>query len=472
MWDYINYLAGSKQTVATYTYGDSTWGDMLTNYNGTTISYDAIGNPTKWRNAVSLTWEGRELQRADLAVNVYVDYTYNSDGIRTSKSYTNALSGETRNHTYVLDGTRILSEKITGSLSYTLYYLYDESGNVQGFIYNNTHYYYQKNLQGDVVRILNSSGSVVVEYTYDAWGNIVSTTGSMASTLGQYNPFRYRSYYYDVETGFYYLQSRYYDPVVGRFLNADGIIGANGGIEGYNMFAYCNNNPVMYVDPSGECSISATIEVLEQVLQLMMMASGFYANGVPLYDSFYLASQVRSVRQQGNDDTLLVAYDFGSPDVSGETSTVYVDYSATMFVVNGYKITAQYECCTMPQFAAAYIHHDDLCAAVLKNGTYRFRYKGGKFDGTGGYHVTTYPDNEGTVPCVRWSMSQGKFVSDTADAIYIHRGGRTSTLPDSIWSKGCILINRIDSNNSNWYAFKDSLDITEGIFILYGPNRH
>ena len=112
---------------------------MLTNYNGTAITYDAIGNPTKWRNAVSLTWEGRELQRADLAVNVYVDYTYNSDGIRTSKSYTNALSGETRNHTYVLDGTRILSEKVTGSTSYTLYYLYDESGNVQGFIYNNAY---------------------------------------------------------------------------------------------------------------------------------------------------------------------------------------------------------------------------------------------------------------------------------------------------------------------------------------------
>ena len=248
-------ITSESQTVATYTYGDSAWGDKLTAYNGTAITYDAIGNPTKWRNAVSLTWEGRELQRADLAVNVYVNYAYNSDGIRTSKSYTNALSGETRNHTYVLDGTRILSEKVIGSLSYTLYYLYDESGDVQGFIYNNAYYYYQKNLQGDVVRILNSTGNIVVEYTYDAWGKVLTISGSMASTLGQYNPFRYRSYYYDREMGFYYLQSRYYDPTVGRFLNADSseLIGANGNLQGYNLFAYCNSNPITHTDETGEC---------------------------------------------------------------------------------------------------------------------------------------------------------------------------------------------------------------------------
>ena len=80
---------------------------------------------------------------------------------------------------------------------------------------------------------------------------MLSVTGSLASTIGQYNPFRYRSYYYDTETGFYYLQSRYYDPTVGRFLNADGIVGANGGIQGYNLFAYCNNNPIIYIDISG-----------------------------------------------------------------------------------------------------------------------------------------------------------------------------------------------------------------------------
>ncbi len=131
-----------------------------------------------------------------------------------------------------------------------MYYYYDESG-VAGFEYNGAKYHYIKNLQGDVVEIYDANGIRAVQYTYDAWGNVISITGSLATTIGQINPFRYRGYYYDTETGFYYLQSRYYDPTVGRFLNADGIIGANGGILGYNMFAYCSNNPVMYVDFTG-----------------------------------------------------------------------------------------------------------------------------------------------------------------------------------------------------------------------------
>ena len=254
MYDYINYVSGSKETVATYTYGNSTWGDMLTAYNGTAITYDAISNPLKWRNSSSLTWEGRTLTAQTLNSDDRLTYSYNSNGIRTQKQFYDYMTGGYRTYNYVLDGTRIIKETVSDpayNLNYTLYYLYDASGSVQGFIYNNQYYYFQKNLQGDVVRILNSSGTVVVEYTYDAWGKVLSVTGSQASTIGQYNPFRYRSYYYDVETGFYYLQSRYYDPTVGRFLNADGIIGANGGIEGYNMFAYCSNNPVKFADYSG-----------------------------------------------------------------------------------------------------------------------------------------------------------------------------------------------------------------------------
>ena len=174
-----------------------------------------------------MTWEGRELQAATVTAGPRAVYEYNSNGIRTKKT----LAGTVK-YDYVVDGSRILSETVTHSsmgTTYTLYYLYDETGSVQGFIYNNQHYYFQKNLQGDVIRILNNYGEVVTEYTYDAWGKVLTTTGSLASTIGQYYPFRYRGYYYDTETGFYYLQSRYYDPVVGRFLNADSIIGANGG---------------------------------------------------------------------------------------------------------------------------------------------------------------------------------------------------------------------------------------------------
>ena len=160
-----------------------------------------------------------------------------------------------RSYQYILDGTRIIYEKQQtvaqgGGATNILYYYYDESG-VAGFELDGTKYYFLKNIQGDVVNILNSSGQVVVTYTYDAWGKVLSITGTLASSVGQINPFRYRSYYYDRETGFYYLQTRYYDPVVGRFLNSDSIIGANGGIQGYNMFAYCGNNPVIYNDPLG-----------------------------------------------------------------------------------------------------------------------------------------------------------------------------------------------------------------------------
>ena len=250
----------ASYTQKIYSYSAGTWGDLLTAYDGTTITYDAIGNPMNWRNATSLTWDGRKLTNQSISSTNSLSYGYNSDGIRVSKSYGSSSEMLSRSYQYILDGTRIIYEKQQtvaqyGGSTNELYYYYDESG-VAGFELDGTKYYYLKNIQGDVINILNSSGQVVVTYTYDAWGKVLSITGTLASSVGQINPFRYRSYYYDRETGFYYLQTRYYDPEVGRFLNADGIIGANGGIQGYNMFAYCNNMPVMASDPSGEWWLS------------------------------------------------------------------------------------------------------------------------------------------------------------------------------------------------------------------------
>ena len=123
-------------------------------------------------------------------------------------------------------------------------------------------YYYEKNLQGDIVGIMNEAGYKVVSYTYDAWGNPYSPvyvyhSGVSAADRAnvELNPFRYRGYYYDSETGYYYLQTRYYSPDLGRFLNADGYVNANGDILGYNMFAYCSNNPVMGYDPEGTFNV-------------------------------------------------------------------------------------------------------------------------------------------------------------------------------------------------------------------------
>ena len=131
-------------------------------------------------------------------------------------------------------------------------FTYDEKGSPATIDYNGTRYFYVTNIQGDVVAILNSSGTKVVEYTYDAWGNPLSITGSMASTLGEHNPLRYRGYVYDTETGLYYLQSRYYNPEMGRFICADEAASTGNGLLGSNMFAYCGNNPVNRTDMSGK----------------------------------------------------------------------------------------------------------------------------------------------------------------------------------------------------------------------------
>ena len=113
-----------------------------------------------------------------------------------------------------------------------------------------TTYYYVLNLQGDVVKLIDQDGAVAAAYAYDAWGNILSQSGNMAEK----NPLRYRGYYYDSETGFYYLQSRYYDPATRRFINADVYASTDSkDAIACNMFAYCNNNPVIHDDESGEC---------------------------------------------------------------------------------------------------------------------------------------------------------------------------------------------------------------------------
>ena len=129
----------------------------------------------------------------------------------------------------------------------TLDFQYDANGIAAGFNYNDTPYFYMRNLQGDVVAITDADGTLVAEYTYDAWGNVTAFSGAMATI----NPIRYRGYYQDPVTGWYFLQSRYYNPDWRRFLNADSLFVAGDAISGSNMYAYCNGNPVMYQDPSG-----------------------------------------------------------------------------------------------------------------------------------------------------------------------------------------------------------------------------
>ena len=130
---------------------------------------------------------------------------------------------------------------------------------------NNVNYLYRKNAQGDVTHILDNTGMVVAKYIYDAWGNhaIVDASGSnVTSGIGVLNPFRYRGYFYDEETDLYYLQTRYYDPELGRFISQDDVSYlAPDSINGLNLYAYCGNNPVMNVDPTGCFGILALLAI-------------------------------------------------------------------------------------------------------------------------------------------------------------------------------------------------------------------
>ena len=161
---------------------------------------------------------------------------------------------------YVLNGSQVMRQIIdNGTTTYVVDYIYHENGIPLAFAYyqeNGTpvYYFYETNLQGDVVAIYDANGAKVVGFRYDAWGcfNTDKTNTTICTdTFLRASLFRYRSYIYDYETGLYYLQSRYYDPETGRFLNADGYINANGDLIGFNMYAYCSNNPVNYVDQSG-----------------------------------------------------------------------------------------------------------------------------------------------------------------------------------------------------------------------------
>ena len=160
----------------------------------------------------------------------------------------------------------------------TLIFMYDNNGDAFGFIYNGEEYYYIKNVQNDIVAIADKNGTVVANYYYDAWGNVTQITGNTA--LAQTNPLRYRSYYYDSETGYYHLKSRYYSPEVGRFLNADGQLTTGSDLIGLNLFAYCGNNPVNRIDPTGEAwwhwALGAAI-VAACAVATVVTAGGFAA---------------------------------------------------------------------------------------------------------------------------------------------------------------------------------------------------
>ena len=253
----------------TYSYTNSEWGDLLTAFNGTAITYDEIGNPLSYYNGSSytFTWRGRELISA-VKGSKNMSFVYNDERLRVSKT----VNGVTTY--YIYDGSLLLAEYTD---TQTTVYIYDATGSPIGFKYRASSYatdvwdvyWYEKNLQGDIVAIYNTNGTKLVTYGYNAWGvTSVSIINGLVSTTAVNNNLTYRGYYYDTDLGMYYLQSRYYDPAICRFINADGYVSTGQGILGYNMFAYCGNNPVMRVDPNGEGWVPFAVALVVIVITL------------------------------------------------------------------------------------------------------------------------------------------------------------------------------------------------------------
>ncbi len=243
-----------------FTYANFGWKDLLIAVNDVELTYDEVGNVLSYGDK-EFTWNtGRNLESIVDGDNNY-SYTYDENGIRTSKTvngvktYYNTKDGVILSQT---DGTN------------TMYFQYDTNGTPLGFIYNGTQYFYMTNQMGDIIAITDSNGDIIIQYVYDEWGkllNIYTMNEDNAEQIevANANPLRYRGYYYDTETGYYYLQSRYYDASICRFINADipEIAQMSKGISsGTNLFAYCNNNPVNDSDPTGSISISAIIGAL------------------------------------------------------------------------------------------------------------------------------------------------------------------------------------------------------------------
>ena len=230
----------SLETV-TYEYGDANWRDKLTAVNGSTIRYDAIGNPLN-DGTWTYTWQnGRQLQKMQKS-GVTAEFVYNADGLRVQKMVNGVATK------YTLHGKNIVH--MTSGAD-ELHFFYDAQNRPAVVVYNGVPYAYVKSLQGDVIALLDGTGNVVVSYVYDAWGAPIGKSGSMAETLGTVQQFRYRGYVFDEETGLYYLRSRYYNPGWGRFVNADTRFTEKYCGFGSNLFVYCKNSPVVFYDKNG-----------------------------------------------------------------------------------------------------------------------------------------------------------------------------------------------------------------------------
>ena len=245
---------GEGTVIKKFAYGTA-WKDQLAamTVEGTTrkFTYDANGNLLS-DGKYTYSWTKGSLLAKVTGDGLEAAYTYDASGIRTSKTV-NGVKTE-----YLTAGGSILAEKKNGKWQQ---YLYDGSGQLMAIRYKGADYYYIRDGLMCITGLVDANGTAVVNYFYDSWGRMLNITGSLSASLGKDNPYRFKGYYYDDETRMYYLKSRYYQPEICRFISADTIevLDCQGDLNDKNLYAYCDNNPVMRVDTGGQIWITLGI---------------------------------------------------------------------------------------------------------------------------------------------------------------------------------------------------------------------
>lgn len=237
---------------------DSVVKDKLVKVGGKVVAYDANNPlvPTSYDGNI-YTFEGRRLVRIQNE-NKSIAFEYNDQGLRIKKTVTE--SGTSTVTTYFYDDNKLVAEI---SPTHRLDFLYDENNKLYGFVLDKTTpYYYVRDVLENILGIIDKNGNFVVQYAYNAWGKIQSITGTLATTVGEHNPFRYKGYHFDSDTGMYYCHTRYYVPDWCRWLCADGVGWLDpSSLFEQNLYCYCNNNPVCCIDPSGRFGFLALVAI-------------------------------------------------------------------------------------------------------------------------------------------------------------------------------------------------------------------
>ena len=335
-WEYTYDAAGNITKIVcgekTITYQYDELNQLIRENNGvlgTTVlyTYDAGGNPTLLRG-VPLTWgEGRRLKRVSLSWGT-VDFAYDSDGKRVRKT----SGGNTTTYYYngnVLSGLVRKAANNTEAAKTTVQFVYDTQGKPFMLRLNGkTDYFYLYNGLGDVTGLVDSSNQVVVRYQYNSWGKVTSTQDTSGVSLATLNPFRYRKYVYDPETGLYCLGSRYYDPEVGRFVNADDtdvIFAKPQELGSKNLYAYCDNNPVAREDYAGEfpipCIVGAVVGAVVSGFSYVL-SSGGEIDGVELAKSCLVGAVSGALAPLDPMDKVIKGFVAGAAIINGINTAI------------------------------------------------------------------------------------------------------------------------------------------------------